>query len=178
MGYSLELYFEFRFEEKIRALWGALEKAGVPSLLHKIGSRPHLSLVVLDDCMANQAAELMESGIRRYSVFPITFSAIALIPGKQQAVFLVPAMSSFLLEIQRDLYHLLQKGGYPIREHYEPHKWLPHCSISKELSSPEALATIEVCQRHSAIGSTMVTEVGFIEFRPRKEIRLFGLSKG
>lgn len=45
MGYSIELYLESGFEEKLRSLWDDLEKAGVPSILQKIGSRPHLSLL-------------------------------------------------------------------------------------------------------------------------------------
>lgn len=175
MGYSIELYFECGFEEKLRSLWDELEKAGVPSILQKIGSRPHLSLLIFDKCNVKHIADIIELGIKGYHKFPITFPAISLIPGKQQTVFLTPVINSELIAIQDGLYNLLDETGCFVREHYEPHNWLPHCSISKELSAVEALKTLEVCQNSLATGKTWITDVGFIEFRPRKVIKTIGL---
>jgi hypothetical protein len=175
MAYSIELYFDCEFEEKLRSLWDKLEKAGVPSILQKIDSRPHLSLLIMDKCIVEHVAEIIELGIKGYRTFPITFPAISLIAGKQQAVFLTPGINSELIAIQNGLYNLLKDAGYSIREHYEPKNWLPHCSISKELSAVEALKTIEVCQRSLTIEKAWVTDIGCIEFRPRKVIKTVGL---
>ena len=68
MGYSIELYFERRFEEKLRSLWNVLERAGVPSILQKIGSRPHLSLLVLDNCNADHIAGLVDRRITGFRI--------------------------------------------------------------------------------------------------------------
>jgi 2'-5' RNA ligase len=176
MGYSIELYFEHGFEERLRSLWDELERAGVPSILQKIGSRPHLSLLILDECNVDHVTDLIDSAVKGLYKFPVTFPAFSLIPGNQQAVFLTPAMNSELIEMQLRLYNLLEENGYSIRKHYNPHNWLPHCSISKELSSAESLKTLEVCQVSTAIGETLVTDVGFIEFRPRKDIRNYRLN--
>lgn len=175
MAYSIELYFEHRFEEKLCSLWDELEKADAPSILKKIGSRPHLTLIILDECNVYHVADLINDGIKDRCKFSITFPAISLIPGKLQSVFLTPVMNLDLIEIQQGLYNLLVKNGCRVRKHYEPHNWLPHCSISKELSSAESLKTIEVCQNRAVIGETLITDVGFIEFRPRKVIKTFGL---
>jgi hypothetical protein len=174
MAYSIELYFENEFEEKLRSLWSKLAIAGVPSVLQKIGSRPHLSLLILDRCNVDHVAYLIQVGIKDRFAFPLTFPTISLIPGEQQSVLLTPVINSGLIEIQQSLYNLLKENKCSIREHYKPHSWLPHCSISKELSPIDALKTIEICQNSSAIGKTMITEVGFIEFRPRKEIKIVG----
>lgn len=176
MGYSIELYFDFQFEEKIRLLWDKLAEAGVPSILHRIGSRPHISLAVIESIHEVQVSNLFEDFFKEFSEFFIEFPAIALIPGKQQAVFLAPATNILIFEMQRTLYYLLQKSGYPSLERYEPNKWLPHCSISKELSSTDALTTVAICQNSSVTGMTKVIEAGIIEFRPRKEIKKFGLK--
>lgn len=175
MGYSIELYFEYDFEKKLRSLWDELESAGVPSILQKIGSRPHLSLLILDKCNVDHVADLIDSGIKGLYQFPITFPAFSLIPGNQQTVFLTPVVNSELIEMQRRLYHLLEEKGYSVQEFYKPHTWLPHCSISKELAPVDALKTLEVCQASAAIGETLVTDVGFIEFRPRRVIKTIGL---
>jgi 2'-5' RNA ligase len=175
MGYSIELYFECVFEEKLRSLWDALDKTGVPSILQKIGSRPHISLLILDNCDVEYIADIIELGIKGHFKFPITFPAISLIPGKQQTVFLTPVINSKLIAIQESFYNLLRETGHSVREYYEPHNWLPHCTISKELSAVEALKTLEVCQNSLATGKTWITDVGFIEFRPRKFIKTIGL---
>lgn len=177
MGYSIELYFEREFEDKLRLLWDALDKNRVPSILQKIGSRPHLSLSLLDKCNTEQIARIIAPGIEKHYQLPITFPAFSLIPGEQQAVFLTPIITSELVAIQGCIYNILRKAGHSVRENYKPHNWLPHCSISKELSAAAAIKTLEICQNSSAIGKTWATEVGFIEFRPRKVIRTMRLTE-
>ncbi|MBI4765241.1 MAG: hypothetical protein HY787_11625 [Deltaproteobacteria bacterium] len=175
MGYSIELYFDHGFEEKLRSLWDELEKAGVPSIMQKIGSRPHLSLIIMDRCNIDHVAALIDVGIKGRFQFSLTFPAISIIPGEQQTVFLTPVINSDLIGIQKGLYNLLVEKGYCVRKQYEPNNWLPHCSISKELSSAEALKTLEVCQNRAPVGETLITDIGFIEFRPRKVIKTFSL---
>ncbi len=176
MGYSIELYFDLQFEDKIRRLWNDLAESGVPSILHQIGSRPHLSLAVLENIPEVQVSNLLGKFIQKYSEFSIEFPAIALIPGEQKTVFLAPTTNLILLEMQQTLYHLLKKSSFFPLERYEPNKWLPHCSISKELSSSDALKTVNISQNSTVTGKTKVIELGIIEFRPRKEIKSFGLN--
>ena len=71
---------------------------------------------------------------------------------------------------------LLQKNGWPALERYEPAKWLPHCSILKELSPADALKTVEICQNHSVTGVAKVIAAGLVEFRPRRVINNFNLK--
>jgi hypothetical protein len=178
MGYSIELYFERRFEENLRSLWDMLERTGVPSILKRIGSRPHLSLMVFDDCNVDHVACLLDIGIKGLCKFPIIFPAFSIIPGNQHSVLLTPTINQGLIDIQKSLYDLLAKNGYSTRKHYKPHNWYPHCSISKELSPTEAQKTIEICINYATIRETLVTDIGFIEFRPRKVIKTIGLVDG
>ncbi len=176
MGYSIELYFDLQFEDKIRRLWNDLAESGVPSILHQIGSRPHISLAVLESIKDVQVSQLVGKFIQKYSEFSIEFPAIALIPGEQKTVFLAPITNLILLEMQRTLYHLLKNNSFFPLERYEPNKWLPHCSISKELSSSDALKTVNISQNSTVTGTAKVIELGIIEFRPRKEIISYGLK--
>lgn len=176
MGYSIELYFDPLFEEKIYRLWDDLAKSGVPSILQQIGSRPHLSLAVLETIDEIEVPGLLEGFIRSYARFFIEFNAFGLIPGDRQAVFLAPVPGLSLLEMQQSLYRLLHQSGYVPVERYKPDKWLPHCTISKELSPSGALQTIEICQNWSLTGTAGVVELGVIEFRPRREIQTLSLK--
>ncbi|WP_300668449.1 2'-5' RNA ligase family protein [Desulfoluna sp.] len=175
MGYSIELYFDRQFETKIRLLWTQLAESGVPSILHKIGSRPHISLAVLDTIDVGQVVNLLDAFSQESSSFCLEFSAIGLIPGDLQSVFLAPVPTSALLEMQSALYRLLQDHGCLPRDHYKPNLWLPHCTISKELIASDALKTVGMCQAGSVIGMAHIIELGLIEFRPRKKIKGFVL---
>ena len=176
MTYSIELYFDRRFEEKLRSLWDELEKAGLPSVFSKMGSRPHLTLIILDRCDEDHVAGLIDRHVKRHFKFSIAFPAFSIIPGVRNSVFLTPVIKPELIDIQRKIANLLEENGYAIQKHYEPHNWLPHCSISKGLSPAEALKTLEVCLYHGIKGETWVTDIGFIKFRPRKVIKTIGMA--
>ncbi len=178
VGYSIELYFEPIFEEKINHLWDDLSKACIPSIFQNIGSRPHLSLAILNKCNESQLSILIKDFCNSFSPFSLEFPAIALIPGKQQTVFLAPVKNNQLYDVHKTLFHLLQDTGNSPLNRYKPNKWLPHCSISKELSAIEALNTIEICQHSKIFGNTKVVELGFIEFRPRRLIQAHLFCKG
>ena len=132
--------------------------------------------MVFDDCNVDHVASLLDIGIKRLCKFPIIFPAFSIIPGNQQSVFLTPTINQGLIDVQKSLYDLLIENGYSTRKHYRLHNWLPHCSISKELSPKEAQKTLEVCLNFATIRETLVTKIGFIEFRPRKVIKTICLA--
>ena len=178
MAYSIELYFEPIFEQSLRALWNELAVSGVPSIVQKIGSRPHLSLIILDQCNEDHVDSLIDVGATGLHPFPITFPAFSIMPGGQHSVLLMPTVNQGLLDIQKNMYNLLAGNGYAVRLNYEPRNWLPHCSISKELSQKDALKTLEICLNTPIARETRVTDIGFIEFRPRKTIKTIYLRVG
>ncbi len=140
MAYSIELYFDIEFEIKIRRLWNSLNKHNVPSIMQKIGSRPHLAISILDYIEEEEVSNIIRYLVNNHKQFEIEFPAISMIPGKKQAVFLSPSQNVQLREIQSSLYDYLLKKRYSPKEYYNPGKWLPHCTISKELSFKRDLA--------------------------------------
>ncbi|SCY19063.1 2'-5' RNA ligase family protein [Desulfoluna spongiiphila] len=175
MGYSIELYFDPDFEATIRRAWDALAASGVPSVLQQIGGRPHLSLAVLASIDETMILDLVETYSKDFIQFPITFPAISLIPGEQHTVILSPVPTRSLLEMQQALYRLLDACGHPPFGRYAPERWLPHCTLSKELSGPDAMKTMALCRQSLVTGAAEVREVGVIEFRPRRELGTFSL---
>ncbi len=170
MAYSIELYFNHAFEEKIRRSWDVLSKNNVPSIMQKIGSRPHIALSILEDIAVDGIPDIIDYLGEHHSQFEINFPAISMIPGKSQAVFLSPSQNTRLTKIQDSLHGYLLKNGHTPREHYNPGKWLPHVTISKELSFKETLETFKAFEHCLVTGNATVIEAGIIEFRPRREI--------
>ncbi len=176
MAYSIELYFNHAFEEKIHRLWDVLRKNNVPSIMQKIGSRPHIALSILDDIAEEKIPDIIHYIGDHYPQFEIDFPAISMIPGKSQAVFLSPSQTERLTTIQGSLHEYLLKKGHTPREHYYPDQWLPHVTISKELSFKQTLETLKACEHCPVTGNATVIEAGIIEFRPRKQIETCRLN--
>ncbi len=170
MAYSIELYFNHAFEKKIRDLWDLLNRNNVPSIMQKIGSRPHIALSILDDIAEEKIPGIIHYIGDHYLQFEIEFPAISMIPGKSQAVFLSSSQNEKLTKLQGSLHGYLLKKGHTPRELYYPGQWLPHVTISKELSFKETLETFKACEHCPVTGNATVIEAGIIEFRPRKEI--------
>lgn len=171
MGYSIELYFDERFESRVTELWKRLASFGVPSIMQTIGSKPHISLAVLDSVDEEGVSGLIETFASRLSPFDVGFPAYGLIPGPTHTVFLAPIVNAALIDVQKALCQQLRSFGFQPRTCYEPGHWLPHCSVSKELSPSDALKTVGICQDNLLTGPARAIELGFIEFRPRREIK-------
>ncbi len=175
MGYSIELYFDEGFESRVTELWKRLEAFDVPSIMQTIGSKPHISLAVLDSVDEEDVSGILEIFASRLPPFEVDFPAYGLIPGPTHTVFLAPIVNAALIDVQKALYQQLQSFGFQPRTCYEPGHWLPHCTVSKELSPSDALKTVGICQDNFLTGSARAIELGFIEFRPRREIKTVSL---
>ncbi len=178
MAFSIELYFNTEFETKIRDLWALLQDYTLPSIMQKIGSRPHLALSVLDYIEQDEIPDILGYLSANCNPFDIEFPAISMIPGQGRAVVLSPSSNNRLIEIQHLLYAYLTKKGCSSRQFYEPGRWFPHCTLSKELSFKETLETLRVCETHTVTGTARVTQAGVISFRPRKELGSCRLNAG
>ncbi len=176
MPYSIELYFEPQFEKEISKLWDKLENAGLPVKFSALNIRPHLTLAVLQDCDELEASKTADSIRRRFSRFAVDFPAICVLLGASQIVFLLPIVSRNLGLIREELLsQLLDSNNLPLK-HYMKHSWLPHCTISKELTSEQSKETLGICQDSDIFGTTEAVELGFVEFGPRRDIFIGELS--
>ncbi|WDP92183.1 MAG: hypothetical protein HUN04_21655 [Desulfobacter sp.] len=170
MAYSIELYFDTGFERKILKLWELLSESGLPSIMQKIGSRPHVAISILDSINKADIPGILRFLEKRHHPFEILFPAISLIPGGHGAVVLSPSPNGRLIDIQNDLYDHLIERGYSPRAFYQPDNWLPHCTVSKEMALDESIETIRICAQAFVPGPATVAAAGIIEFRPRKEL--------
>ena len=170
MPYSIELYFESAFEKRIFSLWRELQDVNLPVKFVALGIRPHLTLAVLEDCNESAVSQIVGSISRNFSKIEIDFPAICAIPSVSQMVFLLPIVNKTLEAIrERLISSLLELENYPLK-HYLQHSWLPHCTISKELTPDQSKETMSICQDSDIYGEAEAIEIGFVEFKPRREI--------
>ncbi len=111
MAYSIEIYFDTEFEKKLLNLWDKLNEHSIPSIMHRIGSRPHLALSILDSIEERKIPKILQYLSTNVKQFGIEFPAISMTPGENQAVFLAPTFNAQLFKIQKSLYDYLLKSG-------------------------------------------------------------------
>jgi 2'-5' RNA ligase len=139
---AIELYFEPDAERRLRALWTALDAAGVPSLgdhTHR-RHRPHLSLAVADEFPPEQTAVAL--GELRMQV-TVCFQYAGQFPGG--VLWLGPAPTHALLELQREAVARLDAAGIPFWPHYRPDVWVPHSTLSMNARGGAIAKAVPLC---------------------------------
>ena len=96
----------------------------------------------------------------------ISFTAVRCFSGDTQTVYLAPVLDEGLRLVQHDTLAMLEVQGIEVSTHYQRDRWIPHCTLSKELNPTEALKITEICQLLSLPISSRVTEIALIEYRP------------
>jgi hypothetical protein len=124
---AIELYFEPDTERRFRALWTALDAAGVPSLADHTHRRhrPHLSLAVADEFAPEPTAAAL--GVLPLQV-ALSFQYAGQFPGG--VLWLGPAPTEALLALQREAVARLDAAEIPIWPLYRPDVWVPHSTLS------------------------------------------------
>jgi hypothetical protein len=123
------LLFDPRSDAAVRRLWARLEESGVPTLLSHTHGRhvPHLSIAVLRSFDVERVrgvlGEMPDRG-------PLAVYFDALGTFRRGRSWLVPAVTDGLLERQRQVVDVVTATGADLHRHYEPGRWVPHCTIA------------------------------------------------
>jgi hypothetical protein len=137
MALAVCLLFDRRTEQRLVALWRALEERGVPTLLTHTHGRhvPHLSYAVLrefDVARVRQAVAQLPEGA------PLTlhFDAVAWFRRGRGA--LVPAGTADLIARQQSVVEAVTGTGAELHHHYRPGRWIAHTSIATRAPRAQA----------------------------------------
>ncbi len=129
MALSVCLLFDPRGEHAVRALWSRLEGHGVPTLATHTHGRhhPHLSYAVLlrwDLQLVQDALSVLPD----VGPFPMTFQGMVAFPRGRAC--LAPSLPAAVVARQEAVSTALSACGALVHHHYEPGRWVPHCSLS------------------------------------------------
>jgi hypothetical protein len=126
---ALECYLDVTATRRLRAVWDALEDAGVPSLrqLSDRRHRPHLSLAVAEELDPHAVAAALDG----FTVAPpltIELQYVGTFVGR--VLWLGPTPTGELLAHHAAVHRRLTAGGVAVAESYRPGAWVPHCTLS------------------------------------------------
>ena len=152
---ALECYLDVDATRRVRALWDAMEAAGIPSLrdLTHRRHRPHLSLVVaerLDPAVVTAAL----SGLPPCPPLSLRLDFVGQFVGR--VLWLGPVPSAELLAHQATVYQRLTDAGVEIDPLYRPGCWVPHCTMSMRVPRPVLTEAVRLCLETLPIPARLV----------------------
>ncbi|MBG6103420.1 2'-5' RNA ligase [Micromonospora vinacea] len=152
---AVELYLDPDATRRIRVLWDALEAEGVQSMrsLLEQRHRPHVSLMVAPRFDPEQVAEALQ-GMVVAAPLRLDFQHAGQFVGR--VLWLGPAPTPELLAHHRLVHDRLATAGIPLAEHYQPGRWVPHCTLSMRVPNSLMAAAVRRCLEVLPLAATVV----------------------
>jgi 2'-5' RNA ligase len=129
MALAVCLLFDVRTEQRLVALWRALEAEAVPTLLTHTHRRhvPHLSYAVLREY---DVGDVRQAVARLPEAPSLSLHLDAVAWFRRGRAALVPAVSGALVARQGRVVEAVATTGAELHRHYEPGRWIPHVSLA------------------------------------------------
>ncbi|MEV5209302.1 2'-5' RNA ligase family protein [Micromonospora sp. NPDC053740] len=152
---AVELYLDPDATRRIRALWDALEAEGVQSMrsLLEQRHRPHVSLMVAPRFDREQVAEALKGTVVA-APLRLDFQYAGQFVGR--VLWLGPAPTPELLAHHRLVHDRLAAAGIALAEHYQPGRWVPHCTLSMRVPNTLMAAAVRRCLEVLPLAATVV----------------------
>jgi 2'-5' RNA ligase superfamily len=141
---------------RIRALWDALEEAGIPSLRELTHRRhvPHVSLTVADQLQPEAVASAL-AGLPAAPPLQLEFPYVGQFVGR--VLWLGPAPNAELLAHHATVHSRLAAAGIEVDDLYHPGHWVPHCTLSMRVPRPMIGDAVRLCLEVLPIPATLTT---------------------
>ncbi|MEU1686605.1 2'-5' RNA ligase family protein [Micromonospora sp. NPDC005707] len=152
---ALELYLDIDATRRIRVLWDALEAEGVQSMrsLLEQRHRPHVSLAVAPRLDPHRVAEALD-GMVVAAPLRLEFQHAGQFVGR--VLWLGPAPTPELLAHHGAVHERLARAGIGLVEHYQPGRWVPHCTLSMRVPNTLMAAAVRRCLEVLPVTATVV----------------------
>jgi 2'-5' RNA ligase len=170
MGYAVLLYFDEQTEWHILELRQTLIEASIPSLMNKMGDRPHISLAGFSGVEGDSLISVVQEFANGRHPFSIQLSAIGLFPTKENVLFLSPVPTIQLLTCHQEFHQRLAKSKLVSSPYYAPESWVPHCTVEMNIPDEQLQRAIEYCIKAFTPIVGQFQEMGVIEYWPIKPL--------
>ncbi|MEU4780367.1 2'-5' RNA ligase family protein [Micromonospora sp. NPDC023633] len=152
---ALELYLDTDGTRRIRVLWDALESEGVQSMrsLLEQRHRPHVSLAVAPRLDPERVAAALRGTVVA-APLRLRFEHAGQFVGR--VLWLGPTPTVELLAHHARVHGRLAEAGIGLVEHYQPGRWVPHCTLSMRVPNALMAAAVRRCLEVLPLEATVV----------------------
>lgn len=176
MPYAVETYFDAPTEDAVRSLWSELRTSGISGYMIDMGARPHVTLAVCGSLDADRLRASLGTFALRQRALALTLAHTGVFPGAAGVVFLAPVVTRELLEMHLRLHELMREHAESLWEHYQPGRWVPHCTLAVDLEPDRVPRAVAICARHPLPLCGRLESVGVVELSPVRHLYRFPLG--
>jgi 2'-5' RNA ligase len=157
MAHAIEMFFDEDADAGVRALWGQLATAGLPSLATRTHRqhRPHVSLTVTESLGQSDLAPVRSALAGHLPA--VLLDALGTFPGSEGALFLAAVATRDLLTLHARVHDAL--AGQPVTQwpYYLPGRWVPHCTLAQGLSRDEIAEAFRLLHGYQPIAAQLTS---------------------
>jgi len=171
--------FDAATDDAVYAVREVLRDAGVP-LPPRPPHRPHFTLAaarVARGPELDRVGDVAAAVAARHRPVPVRLTEVGRF-GRAGALWLGPAVTGALFDLQRDVHHALEAAGWPsaFGDRSAPGGWVPHCTLATRVAKPRLRELQElVAARYEPIDGT-VDALAIILVGGRGDIRHLPLT--
>lgn len=174
---AVELYFDEVGEAQVRKLVQTLGDRNIPPHLERLGFQPHISLTVLADTAVEPVVALVRRVALSLKPIAMDFSYVGAFPTKEGVAFLAPLFTEHLRRTHQTFHTALEHAGLVSHPYYLPDRWVPHCTMTTDLTADELGQAVQVLSQEFKPFSVQCTALGVISVRPLVRHGRFPLAR-
>ncbi|MDF2591991.1 MAG: hypothetical protein K0S75_1457 [Clostridia bacterium] len=175
MGYAVELYFDEKSEEAIRAIWKVLYDKDISKYMYESDSRPHITLAVYDDEINN--LELFMEKIKEFAqkavILKLNLSNVGVFNMNEGVVFLQPRVTREMLDMQEEFHRTMRSFEEAEWRYFLPDLWVPHCTMTFNLKKEKLLQSVEVISSMFRPMEVLIDGLGIAKFKSVEYVSLY-----
>lgn len=177
MALAVELYFDSRTQQKVEALREKIRGAGIEASPLLAGSRPHISLALVDTEDDSRLTELVSQFAEATERCPVALVSLASFSGSKGILYLAPVPTARLLDLHAHLYEQLEAVGYASDPLYVPGSWVPHCTLEMGLSGSQLAGAFDTSWDGFSPVKGHLTAAGVVSYPPPSPLSVTPLKE-
>jgi len=167
MPYALDLLLDPATDASIRSAWDVVVAAGIAPAPPDSGNFPHVTLGVCDDADVAKIAEPLRELAAATDPMAIMFSSVGVFPGHEPVIFLAPVVTAELLDLHARFHALFSRYVTRPWEHYEPGRWVPHCTLAMKFAPARTAEALAACTMALPIRARL-EQISLVTFYPAR----------
>lgn len=177
MPFAIEMFFDAKSEEMVRGIWRILHEKNISSYMFTSGSRPHITLSVLNSIDMLEFSQKLKTFAEESNSLEMKFGSIGAFPGAEGVLFLSPTVTYGLLKLHESFHNVFDCYKKEVWNYYLPGLWVPHCTLAIDLHKNNLPLAMECVLDNYQPINARIEEIGIVEFRPVKHHISYELRK-
>ena len=177
MAYAINVYFDAQTENLIRGVWQKLADMGVSNNMIEKGGRPHVALLVFEDCDPGEVSAKLRQFADHQQPVEFRFETLGTFCSKDGVLFLEPSFSPWVFLLYNDVRKLTKNDYIGLKDGCKPQRYVPHCTVAYGLDKDTLSKTVSMFSNKALPIIGRFDRIGLVELPRMDDKCLFHFMK-